>query len=82
MGSVIDGPPTTRRWFLTQERFFRVLSSVVKVSRCEEGTSGRNLKRTGLLVEILKGNIEGSRRTDVDDSHFGYFSCVALLLVS
>ena len=73
MGSVIDGPPTTRRWFLTQERFFRVLSSVVKVSRWEEGTSGRNLKRTRLLVEILEGKVQGSRRTDVDDSHFGYF---------
>ena len=62
MGSVIDGPPTTRRWFLTQERFFRVLSSVVKVSRWEEGTSGRNLKRTRLLVEILEGKVQGSRR--------------------
>lgn len=39
----------------------------MKVSRWEEGTSGRNLKRTSLLVEVWD-EVEG--RTDVDDSHF------------
>ena len=35
-----------------------------------------------IVSEILEGNVEGSRRTDVDDSHFVYFICADLLLVS
>lgn len=52
MGSVIDGPPTTRRWFFTHGNSLRVLSSRTKVSRWDVSTSERNLKRTRLVSGI------------------------------
>lgn len=81
-GSVIEGPPTTSRWLLTQGRFFRVLSSVMNLSLMLVSVSGRNLNRTVCSSQCEHDSmVIGVERTDVDDSHFVNFSRVKVKFV-
>ena len=50
IGSVTEGPPTTRRCPFTQSSSFNFLSSRTNVSLCSCVTSGRNLNITDITV--------------------------------